>query len=61
MLDFIKTHIKFFIGAFVGAFLVVAGMTTTTVDDTIGQYLSKQTGITVTVSPTEVVTPTTVQ
>lgn len=54
MFNFIKTHIKFFIGAFVGAFLTVASMTATPMDDMVGKYLSTQTGITVQVSPTAV-------
>ena len=61
MLNFIKSHMKFIIGALVGAFLSVAAMTQTNVDDTIGKYLSDQTGIVVTVSPTTVVTPSTVE
>ena len=53
-METIKKYTKYIVGAFVGAFLTIAAMTATPVDDMVGKYVSSYTGVTVAVSPTEV-------
>lgn len=54
MISKLKKYSKYVIGVGAAAFLTVAALTSNTVDDMVGKYVSAQTGVTVVVSPTEV-------